>query len=128
MTDDEADDRYRSENIAENDSSRFGGVKLSAVITLQTARSLCTTVWPASAWLTSWLLDINCYNISSSVDNLTSPKSNLRRAHRKGPIGSDDSQVQDRPSPVKPLYILTSNFTLRYVSGLFIDAIVTVYL
>jgi len=36
MANDEADDRYGSVNIAENDSSRFGGVKLSAVITLQT--------------------------------------------------------------------------------------------
>jgi len=33
----------------------------------------------------------------------TSPQSNLRRARRKGPIGSDDSQVQDRPLPGKPL-------------------------
>ena len=36
MTDDEGDDRYGSVNIAENDSSRSAGVKLSAVITLQT--------------------------------------------------------------------------------------------
>jgi len=36
MTNDEADDRYGSVNIAENDSSRLAGVKLSAVITLQT--------------------------------------------------------------------------------------------
>jgi len=36
MTDDEADDRYGSVNIAENDSSRWAGVKLSTVITLQT--------------------------------------------------------------------------------------------
>jgi len=35
MTNDEADDHYGSVNIAENDSSRFAGVKLSAVITLQ---------------------------------------------------------------------------------------------
>jgi len=41
---------------------------------------------------------------------LTSPQSNLRRAHRKGPIGSDDSQVRDRPLPGKPL---TPNITLR---------------
>jgi len=40
----------------------------------------------------------------------TSPQSNLRRVHCKGPIGSDDSQVQDRPSPGKPL---TPNVTLR---------------
>jgi len=33
----------------------------------------------------------------------TSPQSNLRRARRKGPISSDDSQVQGRPSPGKPL-------------------------
>ena len=33
---DEADNRYSSVNIAENDSSRLAGVKLSAVITLQT--------------------------------------------------------------------------------------------
>ena len=32
----------------------------------------------------------------------TNPQSNLRRERRKGPIGSDDSQVQDRPSPGKP--------------------------
>jgi len=38
MTNDEADDHYGSVNIAENDSSRFTGVKLSAVITLQTER------------------------------------------------------------------------------------------
>ena len=37
----------------------------------------------------------------------------MRRARRKGPIGSDDSQVQDRPSPGKPLCILTSNVTLH---------------
>jgi len=36
MTNDEADDRYGSVNIAENDSSRLAGVKLSAVITRQT--------------------------------------------------------------------------------------------
>jgi len=36
MTNDQADDHYGSENIAENDSSRLAGVKLSAVITLQT--------------------------------------------------------------------------------------------
>jgi len=37
MTNDEADDRYDSMNIAENDSSRSAaGVKLSAVVTLQT--------------------------------------------------------------------------------------------
>jgi len=36
MTDSEADDRYSSVNIAENDSTRLAGVKLSAVITLQT--------------------------------------------------------------------------------------------
>jgi len=35
MTNDEADDRSGSVNIAENDSSRLAGVKLSAVITLQ---------------------------------------------------------------------------------------------
>jgi len=35
MTNKEADDCYSSVNIAENDSSRFAGVKLSAVITLQ---------------------------------------------------------------------------------------------
>jgi len=35
MTNDEADDRYLSVNIAENDSSRLAGVKLLAVITLQ---------------------------------------------------------------------------------------------
>jgi len=33
---------------------------------------------------------------------LTSPQSNLRRARRKSTIDSDDSQVQDRPSPGKP--------------------------
>jgi len=38
MTNDKADDRYGSLNIAENDSSRSAGVKLSAVITLQTDR------------------------------------------------------------------------------------------
>jgi len=36
MTNDEADDRYGSVNIAENDSSRLAGVKLWALITLQT--------------------------------------------------------------------------------------------
>jgi len=36
MTDDEADDRYGSVNIAENDLSRLAEVKLPAVITLQT--------------------------------------------------------------------------------------------
>jgi len=36
MTSDEADDSYDSVNIAENDSSRLVGVKLSAVITFQT--------------------------------------------------------------------------------------------
>jgi len=36
MTNDEADDRHSSVNIAENYSSRLAGVKLSAVITLQT--------------------------------------------------------------------------------------------
>jgi len=36
MTNDEADDRYGSVNIAENDSSRSAAVKLSAVITFQT--------------------------------------------------------------------------------------------
>jgi len=36
MTNDEADDRYGSVNIAENDSSCLAGVKISAVTTLQT--------------------------------------------------------------------------------------------
>ena len=37
MTNDEADDRCGSVNIAKNDSSsRFAGVKLSAVVTLPT--------------------------------------------------------------------------------------------
>jgi len=36
MTNDEADDRYSSVNIIENDLSHFAGVKLSTVITLQT--------------------------------------------------------------------------------------------
>jgi len=36
MTTDEADDCYDLMNIAENDSSPLAGVKLSAVITLQT--------------------------------------------------------------------------------------------
>jgi len=36
MTSDEADDRYGSVNIAENDSSCFPGVKLSTVISFQT--------------------------------------------------------------------------------------------
>jgi len=36
MTNDEADDRCGSVNIAENDSPRLAGVKLSAVITLHT--------------------------------------------------------------------------------------------
>jgi len=36
MTNDEEDDRYGSVNIAENDSSRLAGVKVSTVITLQT--------------------------------------------------------------------------------------------
>jgi len=36
MTNDEADDRYGSVNVAENDSLRLAGVKFSAVITLQT--------------------------------------------------------------------------------------------
>jgi len=36
MINDEDDDRYGSVNIAENDFSRLAGVKLSAVITLQT--------------------------------------------------------------------------------------------
>jgi len=36
VTVDEADDRYGSVNIAENDSSRLAGVKLSAVTTLRT--------------------------------------------------------------------------------------------
>ena len=36
MTNEEADDRYGSVNIAENDLSRFVGVKLSAVIIYQT--------------------------------------------------------------------------------------------
>ena len=35
-------------------------------------------------------------------DTGTIPHSNLRRMRRKGPIDSDDSQVQDRPSPGKP--------------------------
>jgi len=39
----------------------------------------------------------------------TSPQSNLRRARRKGPIRSDDSQVQDQPSLGKLL-----RRTLRY--------------
>jgi len=39
VTNDEADDRYGSVNVAENDSSRLAGVKLSAVITLQTGWS-----------------------------------------------------------------------------------------
>jgi len=34
MINDEADDRYGSTYIAENDSSRLAGVKLSAVSTL----------------------------------------------------------------------------------------------
>jgi len=38
VTNDEAGDRYGSANVGENDSSRFHGVKLSAVITLQTER------------------------------------------------------------------------------------------
>jgi len=33
----------------------------------------------------------------------TSTQSNLRRARCKGPIGSDDGQVQDQPSPGKLL-------------------------
>jgi len=36
MTNDKTDDRYSSVNIAENNSSRLAGVKLSAIITLQT--------------------------------------------------------------------------------------------
>jgi len=36
MINDEADDGYGSVNMAENDWSRLAGVKLSAVITLQT--------------------------------------------------------------------------------------------
>jgi len=36
MTNDVADDRYGSVNIAENDSSRLAEVKLSAIITFQT--------------------------------------------------------------------------------------------
>jgi len=36
MTNDKADDRYGSVNIAVNDSSCSAGVKLLAVITLQT--------------------------------------------------------------------------------------------
>jgi len=36
MTNDEADDRYGSVDIAENNSSRLAGVELPAVITLQT--------------------------------------------------------------------------------------------
>jgi len=36
MTNDEADDRNGSVNIAENDSWRLAGVKSSAVITLRT--------------------------------------------------------------------------------------------
>jgi len=36
MTNDEADDQYGLVNIAENDLSHLAGVKLSAVITLQT--------------------------------------------------------------------------------------------
>jgi len=36
MTNDEADDRYGSVHVAENDSSRLTGVKLSAVIAFQT--------------------------------------------------------------------------------------------
>jgi len=38
MTNDEADYRYGSVNIADNGWSRFAGVRLSAVITLQTER------------------------------------------------------------------------------------------
>jgi len=38
MTNDEANDRYGSVNIAENDSSRLAGMKLSVVVTLQTQR------------------------------------------------------------------------------------------
>jgi len=36
MKNNNADDRYGSVNIAENDSSRLAGVNLSAVITLLT--------------------------------------------------------------------------------------------
>jgi len=51
MTSDEADDRYGSVNIAEHNSFRLTGVKLSAVITLQThwAEKVgheIKTVWP----------------------------------------------------------------------------------
>jgi len=38
VTNDEADGRYGSVNIAENDSSRFAEAKLLAVITFQTER------------------------------------------------------------------------------------------
>jgi len=38
-----------------------------------------------------------------AADFETSPQSNLRRVRRKGPIGSDDSHVQDRPYPGKQL-------------------------
>jgi len=43
----------------------------------------------------------------------TSPQSNLRRVRRKGPIGSDDSQVEDRPLPGKPSlrYTLSTRIT-----------------
>jgi len=47
-----------------------------------------------------------CQTLCLSVPCLyssTGPQSNLRRARRKGPIDSDDSEVQDRPSPGKPL-------------------------
>jgi len=36
LTNDDADNRYDSVNIAKNDLSHLAGVKLSAVITLQT--------------------------------------------------------------------------------------------
>jgi len=38
----------------------------------------------------------------STHSYITSPQSNLSRARHKGPIGSDDSDVQDRPLPGKP--------------------------
>jgi len=52
-----------------------------------------------------WNLTRACYHYmyQSTHIVITSSQSNSRRARRKGPIGSDDSQVQGRPSPGKPL-------------------------
>jgi len=52
MTSDEANNRYSSVNIAENDLSRLAGVKLSVVITVETQMTVNHAMQQQHWWLT----------------------------------------------------------------------------